>query len=458
MFNFSKKILYVVIVTFVVVIPMVALIHFKSIANKPNIIFIVVDALRSDHLSSYGYERDTSSNIDKLANEGVVFLNCFATSSSTGYSSVGLMTGKYLMIFGNDEAAGILDKKFPTLAEYLKKLGYFNVTFLNNGHYDYTTGFERGIDNYKNYTGNAKDTTDMAIKFLQNYHRKRPFFLWVHYIDPHAPYSAPEEYFRIFERDNLWEKNDKNLQVHPEAEVDPDRNDGFIPKIVFHEGNYLACYYIARYDAEIRYTDFHIGRLVREMPKNTLVILTADHGESMGEHNVYFSHGENIYDELLHVPLIIRDSGYFAGGKRIPAAVSSVDIVPTILSRIDPLWFFLKRNKFNGIDLKRAAKGKDLKRKYIFSYNPDVYCIRDCDKKSKYILDDKGKEELYFLPDEDNNFIEDNSFESTLIRKKLRVNLKIWLADYPLRSDINPRNIPPSKEVQENLRSLGYLQ
>jgi len=423
-----------------------------------NVIFIIIDALRPDHLGCYGYERNTSPNIDRLAKEGVYFSNCSATSSSTAYASVGLLTGKYLMISGGDEAGGILDKRFLTLGEYFKEFGYFNAAFLNNAHYALSTGFERGFDIHKNYIGDAAQTTDEVIGFLNNYSNTDPFFIWVHYIDPHAPYLAPEEFFRVFKEDNLWKRNDKKLKVNPRKDVDPYLSEGYIPKIAFHKDKYYFNYYVARYDGEILYTDFHIGRLLKELPGDTIIILTADHGESLGEHNVYCDHGENIYDEVLSIPLIIKDSKYFKGGKKIPEVVSSIDIVPTILSIINPIWYFSNENKFDGKDIKGIMRDKDIKREYIYSYFPEAWSIREVNKNIKYILHQNGKEELYFLPDEHNNLIEDDSLEISSIRDKMRDNLRNWLKNYPIRSDINPEKESLDELTKENLRSLGYLQ
>lgn len=109
-----------------------------------------------------------------------------------------------------------------------------------------------------------------------------------------------------------------------------------------------------------------MARLLKRLKKNSIIVVSADHGESLGEHNIYFAHGEDIYDEVLRVPLIIKDAGFFKGGLKVNAAISSVDIVPTILSRVNPLWYFFNKNKFDGIDLKSEVMRKKTKRKYIF--------------------------------------------------------------------------------------------
>ena len=168
--------------------------------------------------------------------------------------------------------------------------------------------------------------------------------------------------------------------------------------------------------------------------------------------------GGDIYDELLHIPLIIKDGRFLKGGKKIPKVVSSVDIVPTILRRINPIWCIFNKYKFNGRDLKRVIDGKDIKRKYIYSYSPGQWSIRDINKNVKYILYQNGKEELYFLPDEYNNLIKDDSLKNSSIREDLKENLELWLEHYPIRSDINAKKVPLDEQVKDNLRSLGYLQ
>ena len=186
--------------------------------------------------------------------------------------------------------------------------------------------------------------------------------------------------------------------------------------------------------------------------------MTADHGETLGEHDIYFSHGENIYDEVLSIPLIIKDNQYFKGGKKITKVVSSIDIVPTILSRINPIWYFFNKNKFNGRDIKGIVRGKDIKRKYIYSYFPKAWSIREVNKNIKYILYQDGSEELYFPPNEYNNLITDDSLEISYIRDEMRKRLDDWLKDYPIRSDINPNKESLGEEAKENLKRLGYLQ
>jgi arylsulfatase A-like enzyme len=455
-----KRTIYLVVITTITIFITIciSLKNKHPLYSKPNIVFIVIDALRADHLGFNGYQRNTSPNLDALAREGVAFTRCYATSSSTAYASVGLMTGRYLMVYGDDEAEGILDKKFTTLAEYLKKIGYHNIAFLNNGHYARGSGFERGFDQYNSFVGNASKTTDVAIDWLKN--SDSPFFLWLHYIDPHSPYVAPPEFAKLFDGDALRREQTKELKVHLIDGSDPYKSQGYIPQIVFQQDKYSVGHYVALYDAEIKYTDYHIGRLLKHISSNTLIVVTADHGESMDEHNQYFTHGGNIYDELLHVPLILRDAGRFQRGQRISQAISTVDIVPTILKRADSKEQTFDIDLFDGIDLAHFITDKEIKRRYLYSYDQSIASIRDVNNQVKYILYSNGKEELFFLPNENENLLYSGggALHIASMKNELRNHLNLWLKSYPIQSDVNPKKRVMEKELFEQLKSLGYTQ
>lgn len=435
----------------------------------PDIILITIDALRADHLGCYGYERNTSPNIDSLAKQGVSFLNCFSPGSSTTSAMPSILSGKYLNIY-NKEAVfdtglkNILDEKFTLLAEYLRQWGYHTEAFITNGHLSPGSGFEQGFSRYHFdfKATDGEDLTSWVLRFLGSYHERRPFFIWVHYIDTHVPFRHADQYTDNFEKDEASKKNDKILRIREgnpaDIERDPCSSQGYIPKASYIKGKLSLNYYVGRYDAEIRYIDNQLARLIKYLGKNTIIILAADHGESLGEHNIYMAHGENIYDEVLRVPLIIKDTGLFKGGLKIDSTVSSVDIVPTILSRVNPPWYFFNKNKFDGVDLKSVVLKRKTKRKYIYSFYPWAVSIRDTGNNFKYILNENGKEELYSLPDENNNLIYPGSPEIDLIKNDLKVNLKAWLGYRPIRCDIRTQKAPLSEEERANLKSLGYLQ
>lgn len=473
-----KNKIYKTILALLVSVSLLSFVFFLKViktTQRPNVLLITVDALRADHLGCYGYPRNTSPNIDKLAKEGATFLKCFSVGPTTAHSFPSFLTGKYLWHDQNDILMdNILDNKFTTISEYLKGFGYRTAAFVSTRVLRTGRGFEQGFDYYKSYAYVGKDgpeiITNDVLGFLNRHRSRKPIFVWVHYINPHAPYAPPEEFFNIFYNDKLYKEHDKILKLKPKDLQLGDAYSewtswGFIPPIVFHKDRYNLNYYVACYDAEISHTDFYIGKLLEDAKDNTVVVLSADHGESLGEHEAYFSHGENIYDELLHVPLIIKDNGHFKGARMIPEAVSAVDIIPTILSRINPGWYRFSKNKFDGKDLTKAIDGNGLGRAYIYSYTSCVYwiwSIRDIRKNFKYILynyyGNDSKQELYRLPDENKNLIDDNSLGVTLIKKELRENLKSWRKRYPARSDVNPKKVSIDEATEHNLRNLGYLQ
>jgi arylsulfatase A-like enzyme len=455
--------IFIIISGFMIIIFMFLLPRSKNIEH-PNIIFITIDALRADHLGCYGYPRNTSPNIDALAREGVMFTRCFATGSATVYSFPSILTGRYLAVKKRDYARynNILDDKFDTLAEYLKQAGYYTAAFINNTNLRINQGFEQGFDCYENIHDNAQEITAKTMDFLNNHQGEKPIFVWIHYLDPHIPYAPSPAYFKEFENDELYKENDRILSPNLMDKVDYESiysSGGYIPLAAFQENKYNLNYYIASYDVEIRQTDFYMGKLLENIKDNTIVVLSADHGELLGEHNEYFCHGDNIYDELLHVPLIIKDSRYFKGGKKILTVVSSVDIVPTILKMIDPFWYFFNKNRFNGIDLLGILEGKNIKRKYIYSYFPYAWSIRGVKENIKYILNDTGCDELYFFPDEGTNYVKDNSPQIVKIRKELRMQLRKWFKrGYPIPADINSKKASLDQVTKDLLKNLGYLK
>ncbi len=444
---------------------LVFLLNQHRLSSRPDVLLITVDALRADHLGCYGYPRNTSPNIDRLAREGAAFLNCFATSSETNYSSVGLLTGRYLATTKYEPSwDNVLDKRFITLAKYLKNFGYETAAFLNNIHFREGSGFEQGFDYFHIY--GEKDTKKLnadVLNWLSKSRKGKPLFIWAHYLDPHIPYDNHKEYFGNFEEDKLYKENDRILKLNPDK-MDKDGrliefdSRGYLPPKAFHKDRYNLNYYIACYDAEICNADFYIGKLLKNIKASTVIILTADHGESLGEHHIYCAHGENIYDEVLHIPLIIKYNRYFKGGKNVPTVVSAIDVVPTILSRIRPVWYLANRNKFDGIDLEEVIRNENIRRKYIYSYYPWAWSIRDINKNIKYILYSFGREELYMLPDENRDLIYNGPPGICHIREELRKKLYLWLKTYPVRSDTNAKRVALDKNTEGHLRNLGYLQ
>ncbi|MDO8602293.1 MAG: sulfatase [Candidatus Omnitrophota bacterium] len=321
--------------------------NYNAHHRPPNIMIIIIDALRPDHLGCYGYERDTSPNIDSLAKQGVRFSEAVSAAGWTAESVPSMLTGAYPIVHQIRTWNGIKNPLVETLAQKLKLKGYICMFWTNHGSMlaiDIKAGFqevhiEGGPE--KDMTSDAYELTHKIIARLAVVKKEAPFFLYIHYHGTHIPYSLPQYYRRMY----LQDKYRKKPEYAPIATYSPGdekgEGEGYIPSIMVENNITDVNYYIAQYDGAISYYDAQIGLLMHSlknlgMDKNTLIILAADHGEMLGEHNVYFSHTsyDGGYEENMRVPLIIKFSKLLPRGKVVSRQVSLIDIAPTIFDII----------------------------------------------------------------------------------------------------------------------------
>jgi arylsulfatase A-like enzyme len=324
----------------------------SAAAGAPNVLVIVVDTLRADHLSTYGYARATSPNLDRLAQQGVLFENAISTSSWTLPSHASLVTGRYPHEHGAER--GRLDARFTTIAEALLARGYrtgafsANVVFFNRAQ-----GFGRGFLHFEDYfqtvgdalirtlygreakkyllpyapfedivgRRSAADINRSALRWIER-DTTRPFFAFLNYFDTHDPHVPEQPYRRKF-----------STQEHPGGILNDDirREDPDLTPAQL-QGE------IDAYDGSVAYTDEHIGRLLAALRQwgllqNTFVFVTSDHGESLGDHNL-FLHRNALYRELIHVPLIIVRPGVVPAGWRIAQPVTNAALPATIMTLV----------------------------------------------------------------------------------------------------------------------------
>ncbi len=300
-----------------------------------NVILLSVDALRPDHMSTYGYRRQTTPAVDQLAARGVVFDQAFTYWPKTRGSFAAMFTS----LNASQHGLTVKDRDLPdfndTLAETLKEAGYRTVAAIDNGNLDGALGFAQGFDQYEqswlkadNEMERTEFLTQFAVDFLKDESDSRPFFLWLHYVNPHAPYDPPQEQLEKFRGDGLIPRG-------PELEPVVGYHGGINRNMYVDGENHLGDYF-DRYDAEIAYTDEHIARVLEALDSskfksNTLVVFTSDHGESLGEHDYYFDHGFDLFNPCLRIPLILYFPGIVPQNERREAVVSSLDIFPTIL-------------------------------------------------------------------------------------------------------------------------------
>ncbi len=303
-----------------------------------NVIIVLQDALRADHLSLYGYERRTSPDIDRWArSEGsIVFSSAFTPKTKTSPAVASLFTGLYPQSHGIYYCAQRLDRSLTTLAELLQENGYGTASFVGNANASECFDFDQGFDTLqREFPGgkpSAEQITSAAIEWLEKVRKqeKDPFFLYLHYIDTHTPYDPPEEYRSLF-LDDEYAGRFRDLEVTVGTSFLEHIRDEVV--IEGHETD--IDYYVSMYDSEIRYFDDQFDRFLAYLSESglaegTLLILTADHGESLTEHNYYFAHGSFAYEPTARLPLVIHHES-FGEPRWSDAMVSLADLAPTII-------------------------------------------------------------------------------------------------------------------------------
>jgi arylsulfatase A-like enzyme len=291
---------------------------------KPNVVLVVVDALRPDYLGCYGYDRPTSPTIDKLAAEGILFETAVNHASWTKPCFSSLLTSLYPFQHGVVDWESAMPDTIKTLPEILRANGYRTMGVINMLGLAGPFKVTRGIDSVSTTmvtrraaTRDAFETTDAAIGMIRE--AKKPYFILVHYFDAHFPYRASPAYM-----DLVHKEGDPDLSAPRRAAEEYD-----------DPSEELAAYTKMRYAACIRRIDDGIGRLIalldaEKTREQTLLIITADHGEALGEHGSG-SHGASLYDGVVRVPLVISYPARYPRARRIIEQVRHIDLMPTVV-------------------------------------------------------------------------------------------------------------------------------
>jgi len=345
-----------------------------AVKRKPNILLLGIDSLRADHMSCYGYPRLTTPHLDRFAQGGMLFERTYSAyiPTTSGYSS--MLTG--MDVFTTQVVAlrhaGPLRPEVKTLPELLKENGYETTCVGFKGN-----PASRGFDKYIDFPGwgswnegrspKAQNLNDVAIPELERLAKKRkPFFLFLRHMDPHAPYLPPAPFERMFYHGN--ECDPENRSMDPVMAFKPFRDffASWMPPGISDKD-----YVIAQYDGAVAYMDACIQTIFTALEAqglldNTIVVINADHGETLYDHECWFDH-HGIYDTVLHVPLIIRYPGKVPAGKRVSGFNRHQDLVPTLmdLAGIDA------GIPFDGKSLMPMARGES------FSYDSEFY-ITEC--------------------------------------------------------------------------------
>ena len=327
--------------------------------DGPNVILYVIDTLRADHLSCYGYGRPTSPHIDSLADKGVLFERCIAQAPWTAPSAASYLSSLYptthkVSVKQNPE--GRLLDSMPIIPEVLKKYGFVNAAFISNPMVNSQRNLVRGYDslyyidvlNAELYAEpSSKILSEQIASWLKDNHKKR-FFLYVHAMDPHEPYDPPSPYDTMFQKEeagagkmkrltkayrqfiSAWKESGQDSFEKFKSNYPPGQLKMISDKFRIEQ---------ALYDGEIAHNDYQLGKLIQLLKqsgiqKDTILIVIADHGEEFFEKG-FRSHGHSLHSSLVHVPLIFHYPPLVAQGKRISRPVQLIDVFPSLLDLLD---------------------------------------------------------------------------------------------------------------------------
>jgi arylsulfatase A-like enzyme len=467
--------------------------------SQPNVLILVMDATRADHLSCYGYRRRTTPNLERVAAQGVLYDQCVSPAVWTLPSMASLFTGLHVSQHGTTFDHQYLEPRFVTLAQVLQRIGYRTALFSAGGWVSETFGMNRGFDTFRNYTEGSprlprffrttvpvkrirrrvrgylglggkhdKSTLSITRDLRQWLERDRqpaqPFFAVAHFANPHWPYLYHPQF--------SWVDDGRNLP----ARCAPEQMQFIAGQLTLTEEELALM--VDYYDGEIAFLDHHIGDTldglqVRGHLDDTLVVITADHGEHLGDHGL-MGHTLSVYEGLVHVPLILHHPDHFAGGRRVSEPVQTVDLFTTILDMLgldrgqmpnsvlgrslepervhteprsiavsEYLAPHLKR-------LRRVCPGFD-----VTPFDRQLRALRTRDGRHKLIWSSDGRHELYNLAD-DPGEMEDLADLEVGRARELLDRLQSWLGELEA-AEFDHLEPEMEQVLVERLRDLGYL-
>jgi arylsulfatase A-like enzyme len=443
-------------------------------ASPNHVVFISMDTARADHFGFMGNSTVHTPNLDAIAGEAIVFTDYMTVVPTTLASHVSLFTGKYPHNHGVPRNGYMVNRANKMLAEILKDAGYHTVGFAaafalhsrfdfaqGFGHYDEDFTIGAGHDGAWQDQRRAEEVTDAVIGYLDHTGIPDNLFLFVHYFDPHTPYTAPPPFDTIYD--------DMGRRDLPGVDFFRARQGDDSPRVVHLERRKES-----QYAAEITYMDHHLGRLLRYLEvrgilDDALLVVTSDHGESLWEHNEIFNHGFRVYQSTIHAVCMIRLPAGRAGGIRVDQITANIDVLPTVLAYL-------------GMDVPSDIDGVPLNLTTIHEHAAPRIRFSEASKPWKQIETDprwfnmtkarcvhdgpfkliqvpyQGLEELYNVeldPDELDNLLQHPSPETAELVDSLRQDLEVWAASAdPLPSQFEPTQ---TQDTVRRLRSLGYL-
>ena len=434
--------------------------------TAPNVVLVVIDTLRADHVGSYGYAQAATPRLDALAARGTRFAAARATSSWTLPSVASILTGRSPVEHGAERVGIALGQGQVTLAETLAAVGYETAAFSANvvlvtPEVGIAQGFDRfdvleipapadgsaPVGHIAERAATADLVTDAALAWVKGRRDpSRPYFLYVHYFDPHASYAPPRAYaerFGVAADDPLLGRG-QNLVVRGNRPSDE-----------------VLATLRKLYDAEIAFTDHEVGRLLdglgveREEAPGSVVVVTADHGEEFGDHGG-MEHGKTLFDEVLRVPLLVAGTG-LPGGRVVETPVSLVAIAPTLTE----LAGVQTAADGRGASLAPVLRGGEAAGGPVFAtLSPPTAKHRSAavEGTAKVILDRGFKTLLFDVardPGERTNIADADLVRSEHLKGAIGAHNK---AGYKARAAAPPEKKTLDADRRERLRQLGYVE
>jgi arylsulfatase A-like enzyme len=444
-------------------------------ASNPHLIMISLDTARADHFGFMGNNDIQTPHLDAVAGESIVFTNYMTVVPTTLASHVSLFTGRYPHNHGTPRNGFMVNPENRMLPEIMEGAGYRTVGFVScfalESRFGFDQGFQHYDENFDVLPGTAvagqdqriaESVTDAVIGYLDREGVPEHLFLFVHYFDPHQPYSAPPPYDTVY--DPL---GGEDLQTVDFVKAHRGDSSARVERLAWRIG--------LQYAAEFTYMDRHLGRLFeylrnRGILDKALVVITSDHGESLWEHGEEFNHGFTVFQSTMHCACVMRLPHGEMGGTRSDRLIASIDVLPTLL---DYLGIAVPPDvDGQAVDLKAIDEPSHVAVRFGQASKPweqietdlrwtnitKARCIRRGDYKliqTPYL----GTEQLYNVmrdPAETRNLLADPSAEARELAADLRPELEAWAASgNPLASGFEPRH---TEETVKRLKSLGYLR
>ena len=485
----SKKArLWIPLIAAAVLIP---LFYFKRSVRdgspRPNIILIVIDALRADRTGTYGHYRNTSPTIDSVSSEGVVFDRALSQAPWTLPSMATLFCSKYPgvhKITDFDVADGIfnsaaeeitvLDGSFVTLAEVLRDNGYQSAAVVANILLRARYGFAQGFDHYEDLRpeGDLSSAADVrgnevngkALSWLDRRDKERPFFLYLHYMDVHGPYYSRPAFHEPFFEQARRMPNNRTLTFDEKLALGYLVTSPLVQETLLKDRKLARTleFWPAFYDSGIREMDEHMKALKRDLEKRglweeTLIIITSDHGEELLEHG-FWDHGSSLYQAALHVPLILRWPRGLPEGRRVGGTVRLLDLMPTLLDLLEIPETAGLQGRSLAPEMTGTAPGKQVPALIeAVKQKPFIKSLYYGDWKLISGAEGKGNE-LYRIADDPMERSNLYASHPDKLSELLDLMKRQLIRNNELASGKEVDKVPITPDDRERLESLGYVE